>query len=179
MKVTKEKFTDITETSFDGNTYEACDFSNLKVDYLVLSKVKFIDCNFSNANFTDCGLHDCHFKNCNLIGTSLINCTLKNVSILSCLGSYLNIGGTILEKVQFTDSNVKEMRLVNNSLRNTTFNACNMSKLTLSDTRLRGVDLSTCDISGMIFKPFDVVGCQVSASQAVEMIKNFGVIVKF
>ena len=48
MKITKEKFTDITETSFDGNTYEACDFSNLRVDYEVLSKVKFIDCNFSN-----------------------------------------------------------------------------------------------------------------------------------
>ncbi len=92
MKITKEKFTDITDTFFDGNTYEACDFSNLRVDYGVLSKVKFIDCNFSNANFTDCGLHDCHFKNCNLIGTSLVNCTLKNVSILSCLGSYLNIG---------------------------------------------------------------------------------------
>ena len=179
MKITKEKFTDITETSLDGNTYEACDFSDLRVDYGVLSKVKFIDCNFSNANFTDCGLHDCHFKNCNLIGTSLINCTLKNVRILSCLGSYLNIGSSILEKTQFTDSNVKEMRLINNRLRNTTFNACNMSKLTLSDTRLRGVDLSTCDISGMIFKPFDVVGCQVSANQAVEMIKNFGVIVKF
>ena len=71
------------------------------------------------------------------------------------------------------------MRLINNRLRNTTFNACNMSKLTLSDTPLRGVDLSTCDISGMIFKPSDVVGCQVSANQAVEMIKNFGVIVKF
>ena len=53
MKITKEKFTDITETSFDGNTYEACDFSNLRVDYLVLSKVEFIDCNFSNANFTE------------------------------------------------------------------------------------------------------------------------------
>ena len=52
MKITKEKFTDITETSLDGNTYEACDFSNLKVDYGVLSKVEFIDCNFSNANFT-------------------------------------------------------------------------------------------------------------------------------
>ena len=33
MKITKEKFTDITEVSFDGNTYEACDFSNLKIDY--------------------------------------------------------------------------------------------------------------------------------------------------
>ena len=64
-------------------------------------------------------------------------------------------------------------------IRNTTFDACNMSKLTLSDTPLRGIDLSTCDISGMIFKPSDVVGCQVSANQAVEMIKNFGVIVKF
>lgn len=103
----------------------------------------------------------------------------KKCCILSCLGSYLNIGGSILEKVQFTDSNVKEMRLVNNRLKNTTFNVCNMSKLTLSDTRLKGVDLSTCDITGMIFKPFDVVGCQVSANQAVEMIKNFGVIVKF
>lgn len=179
MKVTKEKFTDITEASLDGNTYEACDFSNLQFDYEIISKAKFIDCNFSNCNFTDCGLHDCDFKNCNLIGTSLINCTLKNVSILSCLGSYLNIGGTILEKTQFTDSNLKEMRLVNSRLRNTTFNACNMSKLTLSDTRLRDVDLSTCDISGMIFKPSDIVGCQVSANQAVEMIKNFGVIVKF
>ena len=98
MKITREKFTNITETSLDGNTYEACDFSDLRVDYGVLSKVEFIDCNFSNANFTDCGLHDCHFKNCNLIGTSLVNCTLKNVSILSCLGSYLNIGGYYFRK---------------------------------------------------------------------------------
>ena len=73
MKITKEKFTDITETSFDGNTYEACDFSDLRVDYGVLSKVKFIDYNFSNANFTDCGLHNCHFKNCNLIFLFLLS----------------------------------------------------------------------------------------------------------
>ena len=39
MKITKEKFTDITDASLDGNTYEACDFSNLQFDYEILVTV--------------------------------------------------------------------------------------------------------------------------------------------
>lgn len=63
MKITKEKFNDITDISLDNNTYEACDFSNLEFDYEIISQAKFIDCNFSNCNFTECGLHNCSFKN--------------------------------------------------------------------------------------------------------------------
>mgnify|MGYP004630189445 FL=1 len=114
-----------------------------------------------------------------MLGTSIFECTLKNVIVQDSNGLYLNIGSSKIENTSFITSNLKEMRLIGCTEKNLVFSNCRLDKMTISDTKLQGVDLSTNEINGMIFKASDIKGSFISPEQAVSLISNFGLIVKY
>ena len=92
MIIMNNTYQNITNLEMDNNTYEACIFSNISIDDIVLTNTTFKSCNFSNSTFSNCGFHQVKFINCNLLGTSIFECTLKNVIVQDSNGLYINIG---------------------------------------------------------------------------------------
>ena len=87
-----------------------------------------------------------------------------------------NDGG--LRCSDFVDSYFDEADLRKVNLENTRWIRSGLSRADLTGAKLTGADLRGATIDGMIVKPPDVSGAIVSASQAMDLARLLGLVVR-
>lgn len=170
--------TDISKVSLKETIFENCKF----VDYL-LQKSDFVDvifksCDLSNSNFNDGYFNKCQFISCKAVGVNFQNVKLQNISILNSNFKYANFDTSKLSDLSIVDSDMSNANISECKLTNLESKDVNFIGTSFFKTPLKGVDLTLNLIDGIIVSGAELKGAIVSASQATELAKLLGLIVK-
>ncbi len=185
----------VSMTGFQGLELAGVDAADARWDQVVFRDCTFEDVDFSRSTFTDVVFQGCRFISCLMEA-----CWLNRVDIRSCSAPGLSLAkgratGLAIEDSQlryanFSEMNVKGLRVGATSLSETSwrsvrlsgaaFACCDLSGAEFARTSLSGIDLSTCDIAGIVVSGDfrELRGCVIDASQAADLIGLLGVRVR-
>lgn len=168
----------INDVEFNGCTFKNINFSNSLVKDSDFIDCIFDTCNLSNVEINDKLILRCEFVNCSLIGSCIINSSIKDVSFSNCNMEYSNYS-LKTDKCLFDNCNMKNIRLFENTFKNTYFDKCNFNFAEIYESSLNGIDLSNCDINDINIDTKSIKGAIVDLNGAIELSKLLGIKVKF
>ena len=118
------------------------------------------------------------FVGCKLLGAALPDATLNHVRLERCNGRYLNLSGSRLRQVRFTECDLTEAALNDCRLDGVAFEGCTLRSTEFSHTPLRGIDLRQSQLGDLRLTVDDLWGAIVAPSQALDLLPLLGVVVR-
>ncbi|NIZ49340.1 pentapeptide repeat-containing protein, partial [Clostridioides difficile] len=118
------------------------------------------------------------FKNSKLIGVRFDDCILKNVLFKDVLGKYSNFSFSKFKIVSILDSNFENSVFQEVKGDNLVFEYTNLKKANFNGTKLSGIDFTTNNIEGIEIGIDDIRGAIFDVSQAIDLTKLMGIIIK-
>jgi uncharacterized protein YjbI with pentapeptide repeats len=130
----------LQKAEYDNCTFINCDFTDSYLSYVSFTDCEFKDCNLSGIKIKDTTFKDVLFTHSKLLGVHFNDCSdflfsiNANHSIFSFSSFYnknLNkatFNNCIMEKVDFTDANLSQVKFLNTDLKYAVFENCNLEK---------------------------------------------------
>ena len=178
--------------TFDQETAEDLDLSELEFRDAVLRGCRFLRCDLSGAAFLNCRLESCDFTGCRLPGSFWRDCRLtgckadgadfrrsrlKDTVLEQCLFRCVPFTGGRWDRLtakecNFTDTVLSELRLSKVILEKD-----DLTRAELFRTPLSGVDLTTCTLDGIVLSQTcaELKGARIHASQAAVVARILGI----
>lgn len=175
--IKSERFSSLDKHSFNGCTFNNCDFSES-----ILRNTKFSSCLFSNCNFSlvkldGCRLQDVKFSDCKIIGAEFFKCerTFFSANFKNCLLQYCNFSDLNMKHSSFDGSKLKDSHFTNTILKDSNFR-----DVDLSGTIFHNCDLSHADFSCATHYDIDprtnkIRKAKFSFPEAVGLLRAFDV----
>ena len=113
-----------------------------------------------------------------MLGSSFINTNFLSSSFNNCLLDYSNFTYSSLKDCIFTNSSLKYTNFDNFKFNKLIFEDSLLTQASFFNSHLNNLDFSTCDISGIILDKDMLEGLKVNTSQALEISKLLGIIIK-
>jgi len=163
--------------------FENCILSNINFQQADLFKAEFTDvrfekCDLSNSTFKDAVLHRCEFVECKMIGLNLHSATLTHVSITDCIASFAMLNESRLKEVAIETSSFDKSSFQGSILKQVQLIETNLNQAYLAGTNFKGIDVSSCQLEGVIVNMNELEGLIVSPTQALELSKLMGLVIK-
>jgi uncharacterized protein YjbI with pentapeptide repeats len=158
---------------FDGVSFAGCEMPSPR-----LRDVRFVKCDLSNATLRGFEATRVEFTDCRLTGMVAIECRWRDVLVENCDGLYAQITDGKLHTCEFRNSNFAEADFRNTDLEGTIFTQAVLTRADFSRSMLRGADFRGADIDGIIVGPEEVRGAIVSPTQAMDLARLLGLIIK-
>jgi len=163
--------------------FENCVLSNVNFQQADLYKAEFTDvrfekCDLSNSTFRDVVLHRCEFVECKMVGLNLQGATLTHISIIDCIASFVMLNEARLKEVTIETSLFDKSSFQGSSLKQVQLIETNLNQSYLAGTNLKGIDVSSCQLEGVIVNINELEGLIVSPTQALELSKLMGLVIK-
>ena len=160
VEFTNCKFTGVSfyRNDWENIIFTSCDFSNASLDNGSLTNATFKMCKMVGVKFDNIFLHKNNFDDTTLRYGSFYECKLKQCEFTSCDFTFASVAQTSLQKTRFAESEFVETNF--------------------PQTSLKDIDFRTCVLEGILVTNDDLKGAIVSSSQASELAKLLGIIIK-
>lgn len=140
--------------------------------------VRLIQCDLSNATLRGFEATRVEFIDCRLTGMITIECRWQDVLIENCDGRYAQLNDGKFQTCEIKGCNFSEADFRSADLEGTIFSRAILNRADLSKSKLRGADLRGAEIVGIIVGPEEVRGAIVSATQAMDLARLLGLVIK-
>jgi uncharacterized protein YjbI with pentapeptide repeats len=163
-----------TQIEFNGCSFERVVFSG---DF---RKTQFIDCimdrcDLSNTDFEASRFHRVKISGSKGIGIRFAKAKWQYVTIDDSVMTYGAFSDVDFQDVSLTKCDLSQSSFFTADLKRISLHQLNLSQTDFSDTPLSGLDFSTSEIDGIRVSTPCLKGLIVNASQAVALIRLFGV----
>jgi uncharacterized protein YjbI with pentapeptide repeats len=108
----------------------------------------------------------------------MVKALLRCVTMKGCKADFANLHEAKLDRVDFTDCILTEAALEALNARQLTFDSCDLTRASLFRTPMKGIDMTTCTLDGILVNLPDLRGMIVSPTQAMNLAKLLGLVVK-
>lgn len=187
---------------FKTNDYwedEFIDYSDKNIESIDFDNCNFINCDFSKSIFAYCKFSECTFDNCDLSLSELKNCTFNDVSFLN--SRLLGLSWSSSQEpfnVKFDSCNLSQnsfhlldlrvMKFINSSIKDTGFEECNLEKALFDKCNLEHTVFINNNLKKANFetsknylidpKYNDVKGAMFSLPEALSFLSLFPIKIK-
>jgi len=135
-------------------------------------------CNLSLLDWRGAKLTRVVVRGCRLTGAKLVECELDSVRFIDCHIDYASFSNTRFRQVVFESCQLREAHFHGADLTGTSFVGCELQGADFGRTKLQGVDVSSSNLGQITVGPADVRGLVVNRSQASELAKLLGLVVR-
>jgi uncharacterized protein YjbI with pentapeptide repeats len=161
-----------------GSIFESVSFAGCHIPSPRFRDVRLVKCDLSNATLRGFEATRVEFIDCRLTGMIAIECRWQDVLVENCDGRYAQISDGKLHTCEFKGSNFAEADFRSTDLESTIFTQATLTRADFGHSKLRGSDLRGADIDGIIVGPEEVRGAIVSATQAMDLARLLGLVIK-
>jgi uncharacterized protein YjbI with pentapeptide repeats len=184
-------------TSYNATKYVDNKFENTSIQLehpvefngCVFERVQFIG-DFRKAQFIDCVLNRCDISNADFeasrfhrvkldgskgLGTRFTKAKWQYMTITDSVLNYGEFADVDFQDIVITKSDLSQSSFFTANLQRVSLNNVNLTQTDFSDTPLNGIDLSLCDINGIRVSSHCLKGVRVNPTQAIALIRLFGV----
>ena len=158
----------IEGVSFAGTTLRSARFRD----------VRFIRCDLSNAVLRGLEASRVEFIDCRLMGMKAIECRMEDILLERCEARYAQFSDGTLRRSEFMETQLTDADFRSTNLENTRWIRSNLSRADLTGAKLKGADLCGAAIDGLIVSAPDVAGAIVSATQAMDLARLLGLVIR-
>lgn len=141
--------------------------------------VRLVKCDLSNARLPRFEATRVEFIDCRLTGMIAIESRWQDVLVENCDGRYAQISDGKLHGCEFKGSNFSEADFRTTDLDGAIFSQVTLHRADFSHSKLRAADLRGADLDGMIVTAEDVRGAIVSPTQAMDLARLLGFVIKY
>ena len=164
--------------SVKSSIFEGVSFARCAMPSPRFRDVRFVKCDLSNATLRGFEATRVEFVDCRLTGMVAIECRWQDVLVENCDGRYAQFHDGRIHTGEFKGSNFAEADFRNTDLDATIFIQAALTRADFSRSKLRGADFRGADIDGIIVGPEEVRGAIVSPTQAMDLARLLGLIIK-
>ncbi|MBE6033992.1 MAG: pentapeptide repeat-containing protein [Clostridiales bacterium] len=177
--LTGEKL-DFSSIEGTGIIVENCTFNRVVFQKSYFKDCLFKNCDFSNCDFSSSTFSNCLFQNIKGVGADFSESVLKDMEIKECLFRYGVFTYSLLKDCNIADSDFSESFIDNCKIKKLNLDKVNLIRTNLCKTPLKGIDLRSAQIDGIILsaEAKELYGAVVELSQAAELAKILGIIIK-
>jgi len=161
-----------------GCLVERCSFSGASLPHAALRDVRFVGCDFSNADLRRAKLRRVEFIDCRMTGLKSLEAEWVETLIENCECSYLQLTDSKMPVSELRGCSLADADFRGVSLKDSTFERCNLARVDLTRATLTDTDFRGAEIDGITLRAGDLNGAIVSAAQAIELARFFGVKVR-
>ena len=140
--------------------------------------VIFDHCDFSNCQLSESTLRRVVFDHCRMTGADLSRCVLQDVVFLNCALDYSNFAFSSFKSCRFADCICTQSSFSEGKFTAFEIQRCKLDESEFFHSHLNGVDLSTCTIEGIALCGDELKGVIVNPSQAVDLSRVLGIVIK-
>jgi uncharacterized protein YjbI with pentapeptide repeats len=166
--------------------FQSVNFSGCELRRLHLRDVRFVQCDFSNAILRGFEATRVEFIDCRLTGVAAVECRWQDVLIEGCEAAYSRFADARFRACEFRSTNFAEsdFRGADFGTDHATgghgclFSQCSLQRADLSHAKLYETDLRGANLDGMIVGRDDVRGAIVNATQAMDLARLLGLVIK-
>ena len=157
---------------------EAVSFAGAQLRSVRLRDVRLVRCDLSNAVVRGLEAGRVEFVDCRLLGMKAIECRMEDVLLERCDSRYAQFNDGAVRCSEFIDTQLQEADFRGANLEHTRWTNSSLSGADLTGAKLVGADLRGAAIDGMIVGAPDVKGATVSPSQAMELARLLGLLIR-
>ena len=157
---------------------QAVSFANTHLRSCRLRDVRFVRCDLSNAVMRGLEASRVEFIDCRLTGMNAIECRMEDVLLERCEARYAQFTDGAARGSEFIDTQLQDADLRSLNLENTKWTRSSLSRADLSGAKLTGADLRGAAIDGIIVNAPDVSGAIVNPTQAMELARLLGLVIR-
>ena len=130
---------------YENCTFINCNFSDNDLSDINFSDCEFIGCNLSLVKLVQTSFKDVKFKNSKLLGLHFSDCNdlLFTVDFENCVLNLSSFYKLKLRKTRFKNSIINEVDFTETDLSNSVFDNCDLAKTTFKNTNLEMTDFRT------------------------------------
>ena len=168
----------LTGFSAKSSIFEGVSFAGCHIPSPRFRDVRLVKCDLSNAKLRGFEATRVEFIDCRLTGMIAIECRWQDVLVENCDGRYAKISDGELHACEFKGSNFAEADFRTTDLEGAIFTQVTLHRADFSHSKLRSADLRGAGIDGMIVTAEDVRGAIVSPTQAMDLARLLGLVIK-
>jgi len=157
---------------------EAVSFAAANLQSVRLRDVRLIRCDLSNCLMHRLEAIRVEFVDCRLMGMKAIECRMEDVLLERCDARYAQFHSGAARRSEFIDAQLQEADFRGANLENTVWVRSSLARADLTGAKLAGADLRGADIDGMTVGMADVAGAMVTPSQAMDLARLLGVVIR-
>lgn len=161
------------KTVFEGCKFQGCDFERTEWIDVCLR-----DCDLSGSRIVDGYLKRCEFVNCKGVGVDLTDAVLQDISFQGCNFRYSNFSGASWNAVKIESSNWSRANMAQCQFSKIEFAEVDFLGTSFFQSPLSGIDFTSCQLEEIMASGEEFRGAVVSAYQAAQLAKLWGLIVK-
>lgn len=176
----------LTEGFFSGSCFYQVIFENCRLLNCTFSKTRFIDvrfqgCDCSNTDFSEGYFHRCTVKSSKWLGANFYRSSWQQVTWQDCNFQFANFSQNHLLQLAAYGSDFSESYLTECKLKQIELVESRFLKTNFFKTSLKNIDFSQCQMEGIIISDTaeELRGATINPVQAVDLVKLFGVVVKY
>ena len=136
-----------------GITFSDMDFSNINLQYTLMNRAEFINCNFTEADFRSSSLQYATFKGCNLDFAKFENAVIRGANLSGSTLCNADLKFSLLSRAQLIGTNFS-----NADMRGASLRRANLENAILKNCILRHASLVECDIENSDFSNSEIYG---------------------
>lgn len=140
--------------------------------------VIFDHCDLSNCQMSESTLRRVVFDHCRMTGADLSRCVMQDVVFLNCALDYSNFAFSSFKNCRLADCVCTQSSFSEGKFTAFEIQRCKLDESEFFHSRLQGVDLSSCTIEGIALCGDELKGVIVNPSQAVDLARVLGIIIK-
>ncbi len=157
---------------------EGVSFAGAHLRSVRLRDVRLVRCDLSNAVVRGLEAGRVEFVDCRMLGMKAIECRMEDVLLERCDSRYAQFNDGAVRCSEFIDTQLQEADFRGANLERTRWTNSSLSGADLTGANLMGADLRGADIDAMIVGAPDVKGATVSPSQAMELARLLGLLIR-
>ena len=157
---------------------EAVSFANATIQSVRLRDVRFVRCDLSNSVMRGLQANRVEFIDCRLMGMKAAECRMEDVLLERCDSRYAQFTAGAMRRSDFIDTQLQESDFRGVNLENSRWVRSSLSRADLNGAKMTGADLRGAEIDGLTVGATDVAGAIVSPSQAMELARLLGLVIR-
>jgi uncharacterized protein YjbI with pentapeptide repeats len=118
------------------------------------------------------------FVDCRLIGLKAIECRWEHVLLERCDSRYAQFADGAAPSSDFIETQLQEADFRRVRLESTRWQRSTLSRADFTGAKLKGADLRGAILEGILVDAADVSGAIVSPSQAMELARLLGLVIR-
>ena len=170
-----ERNDEVTFTSLDGASMNDSVLRGVRIGavsakHVHMRRVRFEQCDLSNADWTECSLAEVIFTDCRLTGFRLTESLLQSCQFNDCKLDLAQLRFAEAVATRFDACEFREADFYQATLREVQFSRCGFDRAEFYRTRAeRVVDFRTSQIAGMRLGIGDLKGAMFSEQQLITL----------
>ena len=158
--------------------FESVSFAGCELPSPRFRDVRLIKCDLSNATLRGFEATRVEFIDCRLTGIVAIECRWQDVLVENCDGRYAQFNDGRIHTGEFKVAISPRPTSATRTWRARFSPRSVLTRADFSRSKLRGADFRGADIDGIIVGPEEVRGAIVSPTQAMDLARLLGLIIK-